>query len=280
MDCATCHTTFDTFETRRITSVEFPSGLSTPTIGSGIPTNDLEVQSNMCITCHQGRVSKKTIDEAIANGQLSFQNVHYLAAAATLFGTDAKVGYEYDGKTYEGKFQHAAPGSNTNNCTFCHSPPNTKHTFLPQDNLALCNICHQVNDVKDIRLNRPTDYDGDGSATERLDDEVATMRSDLYAAIQATALGNGFPLIYNTNSYPYFFRDTNANGVEDPGEVNFGNRYTQWTAPLVRAAHNYQHSLKEPGAWAHNLHYVLQLIYDSIDDLGGDVTGYTVPGRP
>ena len=72
MDCATCHTTFDTFETRRITSVEFPSGKSTPNIPATTPTDDPEVRSNMCITCHQGRTSMKDIDEAIAADNLRF----------------------------------------------------------------------------------------------------------------------------------------------------------------------------------------------------------------
>ena len=34
---------------------------------------------------------------------------------------------------------------------------------------------------------------------------------------------------------------------------------------------------KEPGAWAHNFDYVLQLVIDSIDDLGGSVGGYIRP---
>ena len=31
---------------------------------------------------------------------LRFLNVHYFAAGATLFGTEAKGAYEYNGKTY------------------------------------------------------------------------------------------------------------------------------------------------------------------------------------
>ena len=34
---------------------------------------------------------------------LGFTNIHYFAAAATLYGTLAKGGYEYEGKTYDAK---------------------------------------------------------------------------------------------------------------------------------------------------------------------------------
>jgi hypothetical protein len=285
-DCAVCHTTFDTFATRRIEEVEFRSGLKTPAIGAAVPTNDPLVQSNMCISCHQGRTSKKDIDDAIAQGKLAFQNIHYLAAAATLFGTDAKVGYEYDGKTYRGKFPHVSTNpTNTNNCVFCHSAVQTKHTFLPADNIDTCRLCHTLptNSLTDIRVNSTADYDGDGKfpgsamGSESLKDEVATMSLRLYEAMQAHAAGNGKPLFYDTARYPYFFNDTNGNGVGDPGENSSGNRFTAWTPALVKAAHNYQHSLKEPGAWAHNFAYIVQLLYDSIEDLGGDVSGYTRP---
>jgi hypothetical protein len=45
----------------------------------------------------------------------------------------------------------------------------------------------------------------------------------------------------------------------------------------MKATHNFQISQKEPGAWAHNFDYMAQLLIDSIDDLGGDVSGYVRP---
>ncbi len=56
--------------------------------------------SNLCLLCHQGRESKVSINTKIAtdaDGVMSFTNVHYYAAAATLFGTQVKGGYEYTG---------------------------------------------------------------------------------------------------------------------------------------------------------------------------------------
>jgi len=293
-----------------------------------------------------------TIDSAIAvwlaagkpnypaTGNLGFKNVHYLAAAADVFGTEAQVAYEYtrsyggttitewqpntayavgdlvvnDNRTYRcvqagtssvnigagpkgvaplppdpfyivdgtvrwlqwysSKFRHAAPNSNTNNCVFCHSPVNTEHTFHPQDNITLCRVCHQpgLADVKDIRLNRPFDYDGDGNNTERLDDEIQGLAARLYTEIRAYAFAKGTPVTYDGNRYPYFFADPNNNDQVDPGEGTFRG----WDEKLLPAAHNYQQTRKEPGAWAHSVDYVAQCCYDSIRDLvGGAPAGLT-----
>jgi hypothetical protein len=45
----------------------------------------------------------------------------------------------------------------------------------------------------------------------------------------------------------------------------------------LRATFNYQYAQKEPGAWAHNNKYIVQVLYDSIEDLGGDLTGLIRP---
>ena len=41
--------------------------------------------------------------------KLSFANVHYFAAGASLFGNDAQVAYQYADKEYAGRNMHA-PG--------------------------------------------------------------------------------------------------------------------------------------------------------------------------
>jgi hypothetical protein len=46
---------------------------------------------------------------------------------------------------------------------------------------------------------------------------------------------------------------------------------------LLKACFNLLFSVKEPGAYVHNAKYVLQLMYDSIEDLGGSVAGLTRP---
>jgi hypothetical protein len=83
--------------------------------------------------------------------------------------------------------------------------------------------------------------------------------------------------VYDENSYPYFFNDTNANGAADADEVNSDNSFKTWTPRLLRAAYNYQYSGKDPGAFAHNGPYIIQTVYDSLEDIGGDVSAMTRP---
>ena len=41
---------------------------------------------------------------------------------------------------------------------------------------------------------------------------------------------------------------------------------------MLKAAYNYQVSAKDPGAFAHNAKYIIELLYDSIDDLNGKIS--------
>ena len=43
-----------------------------------------------------------------------------------------------------------------------------------------------------------------------------------------------------------------------------------------RQAYNYQDSTKDPGGFAHNSSYTLQILFDSIQAVDGDVTGMTL----
>lgn len=57
-------------------------------------------------------------------------------------------------------------------------------------------------------------------------------------------------------------------GEASDDEVNYGNRYATWTPRLLRAAYNYQYVAKDPGAYAHNPTYILQVLYDTPADIG------------
>jgi hypothetical protein len=266
LDCATCHEDLSSsYATVAVNKVLYPSGVS---VG-------FEDQvSNMCGTCHSGRESKATIDAAIAAGARRFLNVHYLPAAAIKQGVAARVGYEYEGKVYAGNWDHA-PGDA---CTFCHDPVESRHSFDVRDNFGKCTeLCHTTAvDPADIRGNpffagalHPLDYDGDGSSSERLTDEIAGIEAALLAEMQNTASAGGSSLCYDGNAYPYFFKDTNGNGACDGTEASSSNRFSTWTPALMKAAHNFQIAHKEHGAWAHNFDYMVQLLIDSIEDLGG-----------
>jgi hypothetical protein len=274
LDCATCHESLvEPFTTVAVPSVLYPSGI---TIAS-----DDDV-SNMCSTCHRGLESMATIDSKIAASTFEFRNVHYLPAGAILQGSVARVGYEYLGKSYAAALTHAVPDPTGSQCTFCHDPLSTNHSFLASDAFASpggCgSTCHAgVSNIESIRITHSADYDGDGNSTEPLNDEVSTLSAALLAQIKVAASAGGEDICYSEFQYPYFLVDTNGNGECDGLEINRNNAYSDWTAALMKAAHNYQISRKEPGAWAHNFDYIVQLLIDSIEDLGGNITSYVRP---
>ena len=266
--CATCHDVSQFPATYAVNEVKFPSGAKL-TFGEAAP-------ANVCIECHQGRQSTVSVNAAIGDNEpdtvvegLSFRNPHYFGAGATLFGTEAKGAYEYDGQTYLGHHAHVDAGQS---CVTCH---NVHELGV---NMELCAACHVgATDPETIRMGT-TDYDGDANTTEGMYDEVATMAELLYPAIQKYAEDTiGTPIVYDPNTNPYYFIDSNADGVADPEEINGDNRYATWTPRLLRAAYNYQWVQKDPGAFAHNGKYILQVLYDSLSDIGGDVTTLTRP---
>jgi len=275
LSCSTCHTGEDfagDAPRRYVARVTFPGGKEV--LNDEANPDD----SFLCVGCHQGRVGKGDIDAAIAAGSLRFQNVHYMAAGATLFGSEAGVGYEYDGKTYVGKFAHAGTAAPAQ-CTFCHDIKGANHSFGARVT-STCTGCHDeatAGKVHTIRKGRGTDYDGNGDASGPLKAEVDGIAVLLMAQMQQAAANAGHPLVYDGNGYPYFYYDNNGNGTLDVDEAVFANRYGHWTAALVKAAHNYRQSQAERGAWAHNTEYIVQLLIDSIEDLGGDVGALNRP---
>ncbi len=268
MACTTCHDHTNWPARYEVKEVTFPSGAK-------VALENLD--TNLCLQCHQGLESTVSVNRAIAaagvgpdtpSEKLAFRNIHYFAAGASLFGTEVKGAYEYEGKTYVGRFMHVQ-GFQT--CVDCHDA----HGL--EIEAKTCAGCHKVEKPEDIRMS-PTDFDGDGNTTEGIAGEVETMREVLYAAILKYAAEKvGTPIVYHPYAYPYFFIDTNGNGVADPEEANFGNRYNAWTPRLLKAAYNYQFASKDPGAYTHNGKYILQVLYDSIADIGGSVAGMTRP---
>ncbi len=270
IQCVACHNA----ATATLDSVTFPSGLEVTGVG---PTA-------RCMVCHQGRESKVSVDNRLADYSatdpdavpapikndagndvpLGFLNIHYYAAGATLYGTQAKGGYEYDGKVYDGKFRHVE-GIDT--CVGCHNP----HSL--EVKIEVCAECHEgvasVDDLKKTRMfGSLADYDGDGDAEEPIADELAGMHEALYAAMQAYAkdvVGTG--IVYDAAAYPYFFADADGDGAADQNDQGASVRFSDWTPRLLKAAYNYQTVAKDPGAFAHNAKYMIQLMYDSIEDL-------------
>jgi hypothetical protein len=266
LNCGTCHNDVQNFTLYEVASVRFPSGAT-------VSFGERDSAANMCLNCHQGRESTVSVNTRIGDKEpdvvsedLRFVNIHYFAAGATLFGTEVKGAYEFEGREYTGFNQHVGT---FNSCTECHD------THALQIVIEDCGECHEGADsLEGLRTIRMTDvdYDGDGDVTEGVYGEIDTMREKLYAAIQAYATNvAGQPVLYDAHAYPYWFGDLDANGRVNDDEGAFA----AWTPNLLRAAYNYQDSQKDPGGFAHNSSYVLQILYDSIEAVDGDLTGLT-----
>lgn len=271
LNCASCHDDLSTFTRYVSEQVEFPSG-------SVVSFENTE--ANLCLNCHQGRQSGPGVEARIVSSgagddevseALSFTNPHYFAAGATLFGTEVKGAYEFVGQAYNGRFMHV-PGFQA--CIECHDT----HQLRPK--VESCDTCHGISSeeqLHDIRMTA-VDFDGDGDTSTGIAVEVMNVNDAIYAAIQAYAAEEiGVPIAFESHTYPYWFIDSNGDGVADPDEANFGNQYNAWTPRLLRAAYNYTWALKDPGSYAHNGLYMLQVLYDTLQDIGGDITAMTRP---
>jgi len=285
--CEACHSEAAV----NLSSVTFLStevsedGTETPVTISGLDA------SARCMVCHQGRATKTQVDAQIARFEVTdpdavvepieegettaafnFINIHYYAAAVTLYGKEVHGGYEYDGKLYDAKNDHV---ENFDSCVECHD----SHTL--EVKIDQCAQCHEgvasTDDLKNIReISSASDYDGDGDVEEGMFNELEGLREALLGAIQAYAKDTaGTAIAYNPATHPYFFIDTNDDGQAQDDEAVSDNRYSTWTARLLKAAYNYQVSTKDPGAYAHGNKYIVQLLYDSIEDLSGDVSALT-----
>lgn len=261
IDCDTCHAP----GAMEISAVAFPSGVTlTPPAANGT-----------CYTCHQGRQSGAGVARRLAgmdadtvNPELSFLNPHYAAAAATLHGAEAGGPFQYPGKDYLGRFAHVPAADQ---CSDCHSPHSLEVAGAP------CAACHGTEDPRAVRVST-VDHDGDGDLAEGIAAEVGTLHAALLAAIQARARDViGVPVAYAPASYPYFFNDTDGDGVAGEAEAVRDNAFRSWTPRLLAAAYNYQFVAKDPGGFAHNPRYLMQILIDSLEDLGAPVEDL---GRP
>ncbi|MCC6499435.1 MAG: cytochrome c3 family protein [Anaerolineales bacterium] len=262
--CTTCHNGESFPDRYSVNSVVFPSGKTVSYGGQDADGNFLPDDSNLCISCHQGRESTTSMNNALRGKELDtvdakirFKNIHYFAAGATLFGAEVQGAYMYEGKEYVSRNLHASDEGKANKCQDCHDV----HALEPK--VESCETCHDTADPKTIRETE-VDYDGDGDAQEGMSGEVATLAEALYAQMQVYAEAHGGALTYDGHAYPYYF------GAD-------GKAYAAWTPRLVKAAFNYQYVQKDPGAYVHNPKFVIQFLIDSIADLGGDVSGYTRP---
>jgi hypothetical protein len=273
LDCVGCHGDFNVGTIYalpgmypEVQDVLFPSGAMA----------DYGNPSNLCMTCHQGRESGSSVDAADPNDAVQdptdydsfdFINIHYFAAAATLFGSDVGGGYEYPfepgaggaggAPDYVGENTFPPHAAGLNDCIACHlnadsADPN-RHTFMPE--VANCGPCHG---------SPPASFPELGGTPGANYDDIQTLLPELLAAIQAyanTGLPQASPVFYDPVAYPYWFKEG--------GPAAYPNRYRDFDRQMLRAAYNYQTGQKDPGGYIHNGTYIKQLLIDSITDLGG-----------
>ena len=190
---------------------------------------------------------------------------------------------EYPDKGYNGQNLFTAHYQiEKQNCIQCHMErlggKKHDHDFFPSlkstDDEIGCNSCHKnINDCDE--LGKPNywenvDYDGDGVG-ESFRHEIDGMQALLIVQMNAYAEAIGLTAImYTPGSYPYWAKASCYQS--DPSCVpTAAGTYTFPDAKFMGAAYNY-HLAQDPGAGIHNHTYVIQLLYDSIEDLGGDVS--------
>jgi hypothetical protein len=287
--CTTCHTAPPAL--LQVPSVIFPSGLAVNLSQDG---------SNLCMICHQGRASTTSMNTTInanpTSKNFSFTNIHYFPAAAIFLGTEAKGAYEFAGMTYSGRQPYPNHLAKYTTCVECHMgsmDTMEKGRWTMRDhNVAepvkeRCVSCHgndvsqtfqgadpEKFDFEQIRPGNIPDYDADGNTRESLKDELLGLQAILYAQIKAYMLSIGMPVVYSPDAYPYWYKDTNANGILDPSEATAANS-ARFDAKGLRAAYNYHTMVKEPHAFIHNARYAAQILVDSIQHVGGDISAFT-----
>lgn len=257
--CSNCHSDMLTYARHTVPKVTFPGGA---TVDSG------DNNMNLCMTCHQGRESAASVNKAVAgmapdtpDPKITFVHVHYFPAGATLFGSDAKVAYEYAGKAYAKRMNHDEARS----CTSCHESHggNVK--------MDACASCHRgvkaLADLPLIRDKSKGDFDGNGRV-EGIGRELGRLKVQMYAAIQKYARNvGGASIAFSPEGFPYWYADTNGNGKVDLYELRPSNPYKAYTPRLLQAIYNYTFLLRDPGAAYHNSPYALQIAYDTLESL-------------
>lgn len=260
--------------------------------------------SNLCLNCHVGRASGNTIKNVQRNyTSAAFVNSHYLTAGGIVFG---EIGYEYENRDYsdpagpEEIYRHryigtsdsrgnSAAASHSGPCVGCHlankAQPGEKHTFKPYilTGTSLSPTC-ETSGCHGATATLPTPRD-----KAWLQNVLQPRYQAALSSLKYFLATNQYRKLYFNSSNPYFFRDSDDDGVLSVSEVVSSNAQKKWHSvggPVagqdisgmnnLGAAFNYNLLIHDRGGVAHNRFYTRRLIYDAIDWLDDNVLNYTV----
>jgi hypothetical protein len=207
---------------------------------------------NACMWCHK---SRKDVTNYISTSTLNITSntwgPHEGPAADIYSG---KGGYEFTNKTY----QNSSHTAFKKGCVQCHMPPVEEnmnignHSFYPQ--LAVCTAtCHVT----------ATNFDVAGGQS-KVKQSLQKLRVLLNTALMLTRDGTN-PLDPATTLVDQEFASDNAlpkNGV---------------TKDVAGALYNYFLIARASGFGVHNPYYINELLFDSVQALGGDTSGMVRP---
>lgn len=297
LNCEGCHEPngggMTLYQAGKLQEVAFPSGVR-KTLGNS---------SNVCMQCHQGRQSGKSPLRCSDNPSDTYEFVvcsvpseHYLPEAATFWGTEVTAGYEYAGKSYQGQNTFESHDIiQKQDCVSCHLNKwngyvngqvsyRKDHNFRPE--LDDCSSCHKnaqgapIADFEEIgtpgdywSLN--VDYDGDGVG-ESYREEMDGLMDILVYAMNVYALTTtpirpplmfvpGQTRLSLVTNGCYIQNGCTPESVPIPPSTSPPS-YAAYDERMVKAAYNWN-AARDRAAAIHNHKYVIQTMYDSIEDM-------------
>jgi hypothetical protein len=214
-------------------------------------------EGNACIWCHKSR--KDVTNYIIATNSISSTTWGpHNGPQADVYAGAGKGAYEYIPKAY----RNSSHTNFSTGCVQCHMPPVAEngnignHSFYPQT--SACKNCHGTLDNFDVS--------GGQSLVKK---ELQTLRVRLNTLLLLSRDG-----INPLTSDDLEDEDFAADGAMPKTAVPANGAVPATTAG---ALYNYFVMARGSGYGVHNPTYVKQILYDSIEAVGGDLTGLVRP---
>lgn len=284
--CFTCHKPHETedFSLRKQTAEVLADGTSTFSYGKG----------NLCATCHKARTTPTAFLTGFPKTVSSSSGPHHGPQADMLMGVNNWV---YGANTYNGESDHAAAAGLPDSCVSCHmyEPASRLSGTLQlgghgmyltgdvhgseKDIVAVCSSCHTMGATFETSHTAPADWDGDGSAEDKLL-EIQGLADKLvvYFGTAANFTGGAGPIVNLT--------DGGNVTSPDPGEWNgdweFVTSVGTLTEVQAQSLWNLKFYVEDHSGGIHNPTFAAQILYDAIDNLNDNAAaGITLGGtRP